>query len=195
LHPSIDQPKLLPHTDRETHKPHPSIQQPIFEARKDSSSSDIFVSGKKVQNIDKNACRQMFQALEPFRKEVMVDEPSKDMVTAVSNFFSSHKKYQHKEQLKDVDIPSMTVEEFWEDCDKDYNEFEYEKQLVTKQTYAKLLWPMWRLHEWYFLACVCGLQFIKGHVPKAVFNSQSFDLNIELFELHTIYRLRTINYF
>jgi hypothetical protein len=36
----------------------------------------------------------MFQALEPFRKEVVVDEPSKDMATAVSNFFSSHKKYQ-----------------------------------------------------------------------------------------------------
>jgi hypothetical protein len=195
LHPSIDQPKPLPNTDRETHKPHPSIQQPIFEARKDSSSSDIFVSGKKVQNIDKNACRQMFQALEPFRKEVVVDEPSKDMATIVSNFFSSHKKYQRKEPLKDVDIPSMTVEEFWEDCDKDYNEFEYGKQLVTKQTYAKLLWPLWSLHEWYFLACVCGLQFIEGHIPKAVFNSQSFDLNIELFELHTIYRLRTINYF
>jgi hypothetical protein len=81
----------------------------------------------------------MFQALEPFIKEVGMDEPNKDMATAVSNFFSSHKKYQHTEPLKDVGIPGMTVEEFWEDGDKDYNEFEYGKPLVTKQTYAKLL--------------------------------------------------------
>jgi hypothetical protein len=33
----------------------------------------------------------------------------------------------------------MTVEEFWEDGDKDSNEFEYEKPLVTKQAHAKLL--------------------------------------------------------
>jgi hypothetical protein len=46
---------------------------------------------------------------------------------------------------------------------------------------------MRRLHEWYYLACVCGLQFIKGRIPEVVFKSQSFDLNIELFELHTIY--------
>jgi hypothetical protein len=70
--------------------------------------------GQKVQNVDKNACRQMFQALEPFRKEVVVDEPSKDMVTAVLKFFSCHKKYQHQEPLKDLVIPGMTIEEFWE---------------------------------------------------------------------------------
>jgi hypothetical protein len=135
----------------------------------------------------------MFQALEPFRKDVVVDEPNKDMTTAVSKFFSSHKKYQHKEPLKDLCIPGMTVEEFWEDGDKDYNEFEYGKSLVTKQAHAKLLWPMMRLHEWYYLACVCGLQFIEGRVPEAVFKSRSFDLNIKLFELHTIYQLRMID--
>jgi hypothetical protein len=54
----------------------------------------------------------MFQALESFRKEVVVDEPSKDMATAVLKFFSCHKKYQHQEALKDLGIPSMTVEEF-----------------------------------------------------------------------------------
>jgi hypothetical protein len=54
----------------------------------------------------------MFQALEPFIKEVGMDEPNKDMATAVLNFFRSHKKYQHKEPLKDVGIPGMTVEEF-----------------------------------------------------------------------------------
>jgi hypothetical protein len=51
---------------------------------KDSSSSGFFVFGQKVQNIDKNTCRQLFQALEPFRKEVVVDEPSKDDATTVS---------------------------------------------------------------------------------------------------------------
>jgi hypothetical protein len=33
----------------------------------------------------------MFKTLEPFRKEVVVDEPSKDTMTAVSKFFSCHK--------------------------------------------------------------------------------------------------------
>jgi hypothetical protein len=46
----------------------------------------------RVQNIDKNTCRQMFQALEPFRKEVVVDGPNKDYSTVVKNFFSCYKK-------------------------------------------------------------------------------------------------------
>jgi hypothetical protein len=83
--------------------------------------------------------------------------------------------------LKDLGIPGMTVEEFWEDCDKDYNEFEYGKSLVTKQVHEKLMWPLRRLHEWYYLACVCGLQFIEGRVLEAVFKSRSFYLNIKLF--------------
>jgi hypothetical protein len=74
----------------------------------------------------------MFIGLEPFRKEVVVDEPSKDNATVVLKFFSCHKKYQHQEPLKDLGVSSMTVEEFWEDSDKDYNEFEYRKPLVTK---------------------------------------------------------------
>jgi hypothetical protein len=57
-------------------------------------------------------------------------------------------------------IPSMTVEEFWEDGDKDYNKFKYGKPLG------------------YYLVCVCGLQFIGNRIPEAVFKSQSFDLNI-----------------
>jgi hypothetical protein len=95
--------------------------------------------------------------------------------------------------LKDIGIPGTTIEEFWEDGDKDYNEFEYDKQLVTKQVNAKLMWPLRRLHEWYYLTCVCVLQFIKGLVPGAVFKSQSFDLNIELLELHNIYQLRMLD--
>jgi hypothetical protein len=135
----------------------------------------------------------MFQALEPFKKEVVVDEPSKDIVIVVSKIFSCHKKYQHKEPLKDLSIPGMTIEEFWEDGDKYYNEFEYGKSIVIKQVHAKLMWPLRRLHEWYYLACVCGLQFIKGHVPEAIFKSRSFDHNIELFELYTIYQLRMLD--
>jgi hypothetical protein len=99
----------------------------------------------------------MFKALEPFRNEVVVDELSKDNATAVLKFFSCHKKYQHQELLKDLGIPGMTVEEFWEDGDKDYNEFEYGKPLVIKQVHAILMCPLMRLHEWYYLACVCGL--------------------------------------
>jgi hypothetical protein len=54
----------------------------------------------------------MFQALEPFGKEVVMDEPNKDSMTAVSKKFSCYKKYQHKETLKNLCIPGMTVEEF-----------------------------------------------------------------------------------
>jgi hypothetical protein len=95
--------------------------------------------------------------------------------------------------LKDLGVPGMTVEEFWEDGDKDYNEFEYGKSIVTKQAQTKLMWPLRRLHEWYYLACVYHLQFIEGRVPEAVFRSPNFNLNVELFELHTIYRLRMLD--
>jgi hypothetical protein len=52
LHPSTKQLELLPSTDRT-----PPTQQPVYVAAKNSSSSGFFVSGHKVQNIDKNACR------------------------------------------------------------------------------------------------------------------------------------------
>jgi hypothetical protein len=48
---------------------------------------------------------------------------------------------------------------------------------------------MRRLHEWYYLACVCGLQFIEGCTHEEGFKSGSFDFNIKIFELHTIYHL------
>jgi hypothetical protein len=64
----------------------------------------------------------MFKALEPFKKEVVVDEPSKDNTTVVLNFFSCQKN-QHQEPLKDLGVPGMTIEEFWEDSGKDYNDF------------------------------------------------------------------------
>jgi hypothetical protein len=74
----------------------------------------------------------MFKVLEPFRKEVVVDEPSKDNAIAMLKFLSCHKKYQHQEPLKDLGIPGMTVEEFWEDDGKVHNEFAYGKLFVTK---------------------------------------------------------------
>jgi hypothetical protein len=52
---------------------------------------------------------------------------------------------------------------------------------------------MMRLHEWYYLVCVCGLKFIECRIPEAVFKSQTFDPNVELFELHTIYRLTMLD--
>jgi hypothetical protein len=63
---------------------------------------------------------------------------------------------------------------------------------LLKKAHAKLLWPLRRIHEWYYLACVCGLQFIERRVPEAVFKSPSIDPNIELFEIHTIYQLRML---
>jgi hypothetical protein len=57
LHPSIEQPELLPSTGRETPQSLPSTQQSVDVTAKDSLSSGFYVSGKKVQNINKNACR------------------------------------------------------------------------------------------------------------------------------------------
>jgi hypothetical protein len=92
LHSSTEQLELLPSTDRETHQQLSSTQWTVYVTVKDSSSSGFFVSGQKAQSIDKNACRQMFQVLEPFRKEVVVDEPSEDDTTVVSKNFSCYKK-------------------------------------------------------------------------------------------------------
>jgi hypothetical protein len=41
----------------------------------------------------------MFQALEPFRKAVVVDEPSKDYTTVVKRFFSCYKKILTQETI------------------------------------------------------------------------------------------------
>jgi hypothetical protein len=67
----------------------------VYVAAKDSLSSGFYVSGQKVQNIDKKACRQIFQALKLFSKDIVVDEPNKDTTTAVKKFFGCLQKYQH----------------------------------------------------------------------------------------------------
>jgi hypothetical protein len=45
-----------------------------------------------------------------------------------------------------------------------------------------------KLHQWYYLACVYGLNFIEAKFPRDIFNTTCFDLNVEFAELHTIYR-------
>jgi hypothetical protein len=42
----------------------------------------------------------MFQALEPFIKELVVDEPAKDMVTAVSKFLVVIKNINTRNHLR-----------------------------------------------------------------------------------------------
>jgi hypothetical protein len=81
----------------------------------------------------------MFEAPEPFRKEVVMDEPGKNVATVVKNIFSCYKKYQHKELVKDLGVPGMTIEEFWEDDNKDYTLFVYGKPLVTKKSSYKIV--------------------------------------------------------
>ncbi len=87
----------------------------------------------------------------------------------------------------------MTVKEFWQHDDKNIREFEYRKPLVPKDDNRKLLWIMQKLHEWYYLACVYGLNFIEAKISGDIFNTSIFDLNVKLFELHTIYRLKMLD--
>jgi hypothetical protein len=52
---------------------------------------------------------------------------------------------------------------------------------------------MQKLQEWYYLACVYGLNFIEAKISGDIFNTSSFELNIKLAELHTIYHLQMID--
>jgi hypothetical protein len=74
--------------------------------------------------------------------DVKVQECSKDILIAVGKIFSSLAKYQLKEPLNDLGTPRMTLEEFWQDDDRDYVKFEYGKRLVPKQVRATFPWPM-----------------------------------------------------
>jgi hypothetical protein len=49
---------------------------------------------------------------------------------------------------------------------------------------------MKKLHEWYYIACLYGLNFIKSCIPGDIFKTSDCDLHIELGKLHTIYCLR-----
>jgi hypothetical protein len=122
-----------------------------------------------------------------------VNEISKDPKIVVDKFYDGLKNYKTKKPLEDLALEGMTVEEFWQHGNKDYSEFEYEKLLVTKRIHLKLLWIMQKFHEWYFLACVCGLNFVEAKIHGDIFNTLDFDLNFELAELHTIYHLQMLN--
>jgi hypothetical protein len=52
---------------------------------------------------------------------------------------------------------------------------------------------MQKLHEWYYLACVYGLNFIEAKIPGDIFNTSSFELNVKLAELHTIYHTQILD--
>jgi hypothetical protein len=52
---------------------------------------------------------------------------------------------------------------------------------------------MQKLHEWYYLAYVYGLNFIETKISEDIFNTLSFDLNVKLADLHTIYSLQMLN--
>jgi hypothetical protein len=82
---------------------------------------------------------------------------------------------------------------FCQHGDKDIREFEYGKLLVPKHVHQKLPCIMQKLHEWYYLACVYGLNFIEAKISGDIFNTSIFDLNVKLAELHTIYRLQMLD--
>jgi hypothetical protein len=52
---------------------------------------------------------------------------------------------------------------------------------------------MQKIHEWYYLACVYGLNFIEAKIPGDIFNTSDFDLHVEFVELHTIFCLKMLN--
>jgi hypothetical protein len=52
-------------------------------------------SDRKFRTSIRMSVDKCLKLLEPFRKEVVVDEPNKDNAIAVSKFFSCHKKYQY----------------------------------------------------------------------------------------------------
>jgi hypothetical protein len=123
------------------------------------------------------------------KQDAIVNEPSTDPKTTVANNFGGLKNYKHKKLLEDLVVPGMTVKEFWQHGDKDYTEFEYGKPFVPKQVHVKLSWIKQKFHEWYYLACVYGLNFIEAKIPGDIFNTLDFDLHVKLDELHSIFHL------
>jgi hypothetical protein len=143
--------------------------------------------------LNKDAISAMWRSFKPFKQDVQVHEPSKDNTEAVGKFLGGLQKFKHKEPLVDLSTSGMTVQEFWQHDDRDYTLFEYGKPLVPRQVYAKLSSPMKKIHEWYYLACIYGLNFIKAHIPGDIFKTSDFELNVKLYELHTIYYPRMLN--
>jgi hypothetical protein len=95
--------------------------------------------------------------------------------------------------MDDLALVGMSVEEFWQHGDKDIREFVHGKPLVLKHVHLQLPWIMQKLHEWYYFACVYGLSFIEAKISGDIFNTSSFDLNVELAKLHTVYHLQMLD--
>jgi hypothetical protein len=122
----------------------------------------------------------MWRSLEPFKQDIEVHELSKDNIEAVGKFGGGGlQKFKHKELLVDLSTLGMAVQEFYQHDDRDYKLFEYEKPLVPKQVHAKLLWPMKKIHEWYYLACVYVLNFIEAHIPRNIFKTSDFEVETD----------------
>jgi hypothetical protein len=94
-----------------------------------------------------------------------MDETSKDTKAVLDKFYDGLKNYKTKKRLEDLALVAMIVEEFWQHGNKDIREFEYGKLLVPQHVHLKLLWMMQKLHQWYYLACVYGLNFIEAKIP------------------------------
>jgi hypothetical protein len=127
------------------------------------------------------------------KKDATVDETSKDPKTVHDRIYDGLKNYKTKKPLEDLALVGMSVKDLWQHGDKDIWEFEYGKLLVLKHVQQKLRWIMQKLHKWYYFACVYGLNFIEAKIPGDILNTSSFDLNVELAELHTIYHLQMLD--
>jgi hypothetical protein len=99
-----------------------------------------------------------------------VDQNNKDPKTVVERYYDDLENYKTKKPLEDLATEGMTVEEFWQQGDKDYRNFEYGKPLVPKHVHLKFLWIMQKFHVWYFLACVYGFNFVEAKISGNIFN-------------------------
>jgi hypothetical protein len=87
LHPSTEQLELLPSTDRESHKPHPFTQQPVFETDKDSSSSDFFwFLGKKFRTSIRTLVDKCFKLLNHSERRWWWTNPARIWQPRCQNF-------------------------------------------------------------------------------------------------------------
>jgi hypothetical protein len=111
----------------------------------------------------------------------------------VVNVCGTLQKYQYKEPLEDLPTLGMTVEDFWQDNNKDYMEFEYKMVLIPKQVHVKFSWPLKKLHESYYLACIYGLNFMEARIPRGILKTSYFDLHVKLGEMYTIYHFRLLD--
>jgi hypothetical protein len=100
-----------------------------------------------------------------------MDETNKDPKIVFDKIYDDLKNYKTMKPLEDLALVGMSVKEFQQHGDKDIREFEYRKPLVPKYVHRKLSWIMQKLHEWYYLACVYGLNFIEAKILGDIFNT------------------------